>query len=1364
MPTGLSGFSTPRSNRRRTPTSSGRRGFNPLERISDIFSPQSPSFSQASPNSADIVPDDKPSDSSCSDSSVGGSVKEPFAEQVERLDQLLATPIGALAVTSPDKDYRSDDDLDDEVEGLESSRRLLAEELSRVDFSLIGKSPGGSDKGIFRTAESIEKSTGEVEAATPSLPKRKLDGTGESDIDWVPLLESEAHHAPNFSPIGPGQDADTTPGHSTVSPTRSESHSNATVYLGDEYFSPSEDYDEHEEEDKKPAAKPRQTQDKKMLDIFSRNDKGKNKKIFEGKKYSSLNSPTKTFRVNTAQGEKIIGKRNPTAEDSLSKKELDSISPISKNTKEEEILRDITSGSTTSPQSKHERLKSADDDLEDSLEGSPAEVYFPGAVFNPFGISTSGHDTQSPAIDLNSVSGESSVSLPSSVERKKNIYQSFLSFAKRYNSDGRYLEAGETPTKNFDHSRLVLEHLNTIFTNKEGEQSGMQRNQALTSEEESSANKKEQDTEKQLLFTLLRDQDLTDVGEIGLSSTPQNSQEIEDSKEIASQEMQAESDLALQSSIMEGRSNPKATKNVSTIIDSKSLKSKDTSSIIPILNDDSDNDVLFHIDSPQSVVSLDISAPAPGDNVIGLKESKITKNDDPTRKHHTSKSKWKRGLLIIGVLSLIIGLGLVIGTIAFPTREETQASTPSITLTPTQNPPIPSGPPSEIISFPSSQRSSLYPSTSPSKYLPVSPTPISSVPSLSFSPSDIFLFPSRNNQIPSNLSPPAIPSEDSSSIPTPESSEFQTTPPSTVAVTTVFPSEFSLIPSLQPSTNTPLPSSHPSGVQSENPSNPPSLRRSQFPSTSPSKTSSFPSLRPSSNTLMPSTLDPSQIPSTYPSTSPTQIRSEQPSLSGTISFTVPYKIFIANGLVEFVPQSEYIPELTKSMDLLTDDILLNVVAKKKRIGLRRRLAEVVLPTSITGIFNIDCPVDIENSLCQEVFAKISLLDGEDIWQLFEVTTELAVEIGRLQYYLEQVDPYSPVEIIDALWDPETQDIATDSLQQISTSSPTTSTSAIPTSSLLLDFLGEQSFDDGKALNNSQSPQFRAYSWLLDNSDLNEYSEKQLLQRYSLATLYYATSGDQWLANTFWLSNLKECYWFGRTGSKKRCNKKGELIHLELDLNNLKGSLPPELGLLSSALESITLSGGPNSDLVGTLPSELGHLTRLKVLNVRNNDLSGTIPFEIENLKRLEKIDLSQNRFRGEIPTQIGALSNLRVLDVSLNYLSGNLPTELGRLKRCQTMSLEDNILVSTIPTEIGKLRELKLLKAGFNEFALLPTELGALKSVDFISFQNCSIAGTIPTELGNLRKLRKFNRIHLNLGCFSPRDLPFCTDFFFFSA
>jgi hypothetical protein len=74
--------------------------------------------------------------------STTNSVNEVFVEQVERLDQLLATPsqqLGDLAYT-PHKEsiYTSDDDLDCEMGDLETSQRLLAEELSPVDFSLPG--------------------------------------------------------------------------------------------------------------------------------------------------------------------------------------------------------------------------------------------------------------------------------------------------------------------------------------------------------------------------------------------------------------------------------------------------------------------------------------------------------------------------------------------------------------------------------------------------------------------------------------------------------------------------------------------------------------------------------------------------------------------------------------------------------------------------------------------------------------------------------------------------------------------------------------------------------------------------------------------------------------------------------------------------------------------------------------------------------------------------------------------------------------------------------------------------------------------------------------------------------------------------
>ena len=438
--------------------------------------------------------------------------------------------------------------------------------------------------------------------------------------------------------------------------------------------------------------------------------------------------------------------------------------------------------------------------------------------------------------------------------------------------------------------------------------------------------------------------------------------------------------------------------------------------------------------------------------------------------------------------------------------------------------------------------------------------------------------------------------------------------------------------------------------------------------------------------------------------------------------------------MEFVPQSEYIPELKESMDLLNQDVLLNVAEKKKVTG-GTRLTEIVLPTSIIGVVDIDCPDDIENSLCQEVIAEISLVNAKDSWQRFKDTAEFAIQIGRLQFYLERVDRNSPVEVIDALWTPPKQGL---SVGTIINDPPSLSPTAFPTSSPLLDFLKESSSDGGEALNITSSPQFKAFSWLSDNNFLTEYSENQLLQRFSMATLYYATNGDQWLVNTFWLSDRPACAWFGKTGSKRRCNARGELMHLELDFDNLNGSLPPELGLLSPALESITINGGPNSNLLGTLPTELGYLSRLKVFIVRNNDLSGTIPSEIGNLQMLEEIDLSRNRFRGEVPTQIGLLSDLIIIEISVNNLSGSLPSELGQLSKCQIMFFEDNAFVSSVPTEIGDLKELKALKAGFNKFDSLPTELGSLDSTDFISFQDCNITGPIPTELGTLRRLRKF--------------------------
>jgi hypothetical protein len=63
------------------------------------------------------------------------------------------------------------------------------------------------------------------------------------------------------------------------------------------------------------------------------------------------------------------------------------------------------------------------------------------------------------------------------------------------------------------------------------------------------------------------------------------------------------------------------------------------------------------------------------------------------------------------------------------------------------------------------------------------------------------------------------------------------------------------------------------------------------------------------------------------------------------------------------------------------------------------------------------------------------------------------------------------------------------------------------------------------LREKNTPQHSAYSWLVDDDDmqLNEHSPN-LIQRYVLALLYFSTMGGQWKDAVGWLSTAHECEW------------------------------------------------------------------------------------------------------------------------------------------------------------------------------------------------------------------------------------------------
>jgi len=81
-------------------------------------------------------------------------------------------------------------------------------------------------------------------------------------------------------------------------------------------------------------------------------------------------------------------------------------------------------------------------------------------------------------------------------------------------------------------------------------------------------------------------------------------------------------------------------------------------------------------------------------------------------------------------------------------------------------------------------------------------------------------------------------------------------------------------------------------------------------------------------------------------------------------------------------------------------------------------------------------------------------------------------------------------------------------------------------------------------------------------------------------------------------------------------------------------------------------------------------TNLEELNVSYNNLTGALPSQIGKLKKLRVLNASNNQMTG-VPAEVGQLTNLEVLDLSNNQLTG-LPNELANLKNLKTLNLSGN--------------------------------------------------------------------------------------------
>jgi len=136
------------------------------------------------------------------------------------------------------------------------------------------------------------------------------------------------------------------------------------------------------------------------------------------------------------------------------------------------------------------------------------------------------------------------------------------------------------------------------------------------------------------------------------------------------------------------------------------------------------------------------------------------------------------------------------------------------------------------------------------------------------------------------------------------------------------------------------------------------------------------------------------------------------------------------------------------------------------------------------------------------------------------------------------------------------------------------------------------------------------------------SPDRALEYKMLEELFSSTDGINWTNNSDWIDNCDYCLWYGIT-----CDGDSRVIEIQLDNNNL----------------------------VGTLPASLGDLERLQQLNLVDNAISGQIPQSIGNLTQLQNLSLGLNSLSGSLPESLCDIPNLSILDLSSNLLEDCFP-------------------------------------------------------------------------------------------------------------
>lgn len=155
------------------------------------------------------------------------------------------------------------------------------------------------------------------------------------------------------------------------------------------------------------------------------------------------------------------------------------------------------------------------------------------------------------------------------------------------------------------------------------------------------------------------------------------------------------------------------------------------------------------------------------------------------------------------------------------------------------------------------------------------------------------------------------------------------------------------------------------------------------------------------------------------------------------------------------------------------------------------------------------------------------------------------------------------------------------------------------------------------------------------------------------------------------------------------------------------------------------------NIIGDIPSSFGNLVNLEFLSLYNitgafneyhtevfaeKQALGPMPQAIEGMKKLKDLHLSMG-ISSELPSSLGNLTSMEIMDITSDFLTGSLPSSLSNMSKLSALSVNAPLMTGEIPQSFGNLTSLRYLelKGGFT--GAIPESLGNCKKLHSISLK-----------------------------------------------